>query len=103
MPSQGWSPGQLFKIVRAFPVRTIFDSLLHPLRRKYQDFRSLGDFKSLEGSLGAAASSILRRPSPSPINEPLGDIVACHTGGQGPHVTGPIPPGCVELRAANGG
>jgi alpha-glucosidase len=86
MPSQGWSPVQLFKIVRTFPVQTVFDSLLHPLRRKYQDL-SQGDFGSLESSL-AATGSILRRPSPSPINEPLGDIITCHTGDPAPRPKG---------------
>ena len=95
MPSQGWSPAQLLQIVRTFPVRTIFDSLLHPLRRKYQDFRSLGDFKSLEGSFAAAAGSILHRPSSSPVEEPLGDIIACRSGE-------PTPQNCVDLVAANG-
>jgi len=87
MPPQGWSPAQLFKIVRTFPVRTIFDSLLHPLRRWYYD--------NWCATPAAGGRPVLRRPFGPVANEPLGDIVACHTGGL-------VPSNCVDLVAANG-
>ncbi|MBN1135055.1 MAG: DUF4968 domain-containing protein [Anaerolineae bacterium] len=88
MPSQGWSPGQLLKIVRTFPVRTIVDSLLHPLRRWYYD--------NWCAAPAAGRRPMLRRPfGRARDREPLGDIVACRTGGA-------IPPNCVDLEAANG-
>ena len=93
--AQGWSPAQLLKIVRTFPVRTILHSLRHPLRRWYYD--------NWCAAPPAGRRPLLRRLSRPPANprcaardrEPLGDIVACHTGGA-------VPRNCVDLVAANG-
>jgi len=90
MPSQGWSPAQLLKIVRAFPVRTIFDSLRHPLRRWCYD-----NWCAAPPGGRRPASLLIRPRSSARDREPLGDIVDCHTGGL-------IPPNCVDLVAANG-
>ena len=87
MPAQGWSPAQLLKIVRAFPVRTIFDSLRHPLRRWYYD--------NWCAAPRAGGQPVSQRSARPPADQPLGDIIACHTGS-------PVPPGCVDLVASNG-
>jgi len=90
MPSQSWSPAQLLKIVRAFPVRTILDTVLHPLRRWYYD-----NWCAAPPGGRRPASLLIRPRSSARDREPLGDIVDCHTGGL-------IPPNCVDLVAANG-